>query len=370
MNLLKRFKFTSGHKRFTSTSPPLNVAPRVFPTTGFTTIPTSETVEEEHWAWYTPQSFYPVHVGDVLHSKDQGLYKLGFGTTATIWMCRDLRRNEYVCLKSMVYNYPSVQREIKAYKTLSESAMVSQAVGKRYVRLALDRFELAHGNRNYHFLIHEALGVTAEVFMGVCGGTLPIFYVKDLAYRMLHALEFVHNARVIHADLQAKNILLQIEDPTVLEEAEEGEMKEPSARKITEETVVFETRNLPGPVWGLIFGRHLFPRHGADEQTADKNQLARMVALLGPPPQQLLTNSGEHALLFFNEDGSAKGEVPNETLESLLASSLKRINKTMTTEESKAFLAFLKKTLTWTEEMRASASELLDDPWIERTKYE
>jgi serine/threonine-protein kinase SRPK3 len=89
-----------------------------------------------------------------------------------------------------------------------------------------------------------------------------------------------------------------------------------------------------------------------------------MVALLGPPPESLLADSGPRALEFFNEDGSAKGGVPNETLEIVLASSLEHAEKTMTVEESEAFLAFIRRTLTWTEESRASASELLDDHWI------
>jgi serine/threonine-protein kinase SRPK3 len=79
-----------------------------------------------------------------------------------------------------------------------------------------------------------------------------------------------------------------------------------------------------------------------DKQTADKNQLVQMVALLGPPPPQLLLpDSGPRALEFFNEDGSAKGEVPNETLESVLALSLECAGKTMMTEESEASLPSL-----------------------------
>lgn len=52
-----------------------------------------------------------------------------------------------------------------------------------------------------------------------------------------------------------------------------------------------------------------------------------MVALLGPSPEALLADSGPRALEFFNEDGSAKGDVPNETLESVLASSLEHAKK-------------------------------------------
>jgi hypothetical protein len=89
VHLLKRLESTAAYPR--SASHPRHVVPRVFPTTGFTIIPASETFEEEHWAWYTPQSFYPVRIGDVLRSKYQVLYKLGYGTTATVWMCRDLQ---------------------------------------------------------------------------------------------------------------------------------------------------------------------------------------------------------------------------------------------------------------------------------------
>ena len=74
MNLFKKFRPTTAHFRWASGIPA--VAPRLFPTTGFTTIPASEKIEEENWAWYTPKFFYPVHIGDVVHSKYQVLYKL------------------------------------------------------------------------------------------------------------------------------------------------------------------------------------------------------------------------------------------------------------------------------------------------------
>ena len=93
-----------------------------------------------------------------------------------------------------------------------------------------------------------------------------------------------------------------------------------------------------------------------------------MVALLGPPPEELLADSGPRALEFFNKDGSFKGEVPNATLESVLASSLEQADKAMTVEETKVFLAFIRRTLTWEAGKRASTSELLTDPWITNVK--
>jgi len=90
MNLFRGLRNLRSTTRSAAASQLRDVAPREFPTTGFTKIPASETVEEENWPWYMPQSFYPVRIGDVLHSKYQVLYKLGYGTTSTIWMCRDL----------------------------------------------------------------------------------------------------------------------------------------------------------------------------------------------------------------------------------------------------------------------------------------
>ena len=101
----------------------------------------------------------------------------------------------------MVCDYTSARREIKAYQALSEVSKASWSTGKQYVRQALDQFKLRWGDRDYHFLIHEPLGATVEFFLNISGGSLPIYYVKDLASQILHALEFIHSAQVIHAGL-------------------------------------------------------------------------------------------------------------------------------------------------------------------------
>ena len=101
----------------------------------------------------------------------------------------------------MVCDYTSVQREIKAYEALSKAPKTNRLTGKQYVRQALDQFELCQGDRDYHFLIHEPLGATVQFFLNFSGGSLPIYYVKDLASQILHALEFIHDAQVIHAGL-------------------------------------------------------------------------------------------------------------------------------------------------------------------------
>jgi len=48
-------------------------------------------LEEENWDLYSPEGFYPLHIGETLRSRYQVLGKLGYGAHSTAWLCRDLR---------------------------------------------------------------------------------------------------------------------------------------------------------------------------------------------------------------------------------------------------------------------------------------
>jgi hypothetical protein len=61
-----------------------------FPTSGFEVIKQSQILEEERFEGFKKGRYYPVNIGEVLGSKYQVLGKLGFGTTSTVWLARDL----------------------------------------------------------------------------------------------------------------------------------------------------------------------------------------------------------------------------------------------------------------------------------------
>ena len=64
--------------------------PRVFPSSGWDSIDTSLSVEEETIPTYRPEKFYPVHIGEVFNHRYQVVGKMGYGSSATVWLCRDL----------------------------------------------------------------------------------------------------------------------------------------------------------------------------------------------------------------------------------------------------------------------------------------
>lgn len=65
--------------------------PVVFPNDAFTPIPADQKVEEELLPNYVASEYYPVRIGEILRDRYQIIGKVGFGTTSTVWLARDLR---------------------------------------------------------------------------------------------------------------------------------------------------------------------------------------------------------------------------------------------------------------------------------------
>jgi serine/threonine-protein kinase SRPK3 len=64
--------------------------PLVSPKQGTILIPASEKVEEETLPGYVATRYYPVRIGQIFRDRYQVVGKLGFGTTSTVWLARDL----------------------------------------------------------------------------------------------------------------------------------------------------------------------------------------------------------------------------------------------------------------------------------------
>lgn len=66
-----------------STSPSLGVEfimPRSFPELGFKILDPAECIEEESLPGYTPELYYPVHIGEIFNARYQAFCKLGYET--------------------------------------------------------------------------------------------------------------------------------------------------------------------------------------------------------------------------------------------------------------------------------------------------
>lgn len=47
-------------------------------------------IEEETLPGYLAERYYPVRLGEVSQSRYKVIAKLGYGSSSTVWLCRDL----------------------------------------------------------------------------------------------------------------------------------------------------------------------------------------------------------------------------------------------------------------------------------------
>ncbi|KAJ9214878.1 hypothetical protein DTO166G4_3470 [Paecilomyces variotii] len=383
--------------------------PRIYPSSGWDSIDRSLLVEEESIPTYRPEKFYPAHIGEIFNHKYQVVGKLGYGSSATVWLCRDLSDYRYITLKIYTAS-TSVARETEIYKHLR--TIQSNHAGLLCLRSLIDNFQIQspYGHGVHTCLVHPPLGIS----LGQLTPLLPDRVMSSAMVRttirnILAALDFLHTeARVIHTDLQPNNILLGIKDGSILLKYEQAEFETPVPRKTLEDRTIYLSRPLPisygtpvlcdlgearlgtdqqrgdimpdiyrAPevvlnmtwdykvdiwnvgmlIWDLFEHRHLFSARDPKGKLDDGYHLAEIQAVLGSPPPEFLARS-ESSLQFWDKTGNWKGvtSLPDYNLETL--------EERLESDEKDDFLRFLRRMLCWIPEERATAKELLFDPWL------
>lgn len=64
--------------------------PLTFSSSNFIRIPAAQKIEEETIPAYVASRYYPVRLGEVFQHRYQIVGKLGYGTSSTVWLARDL----------------------------------------------------------------------------------------------------------------------------------------------------------------------------------------------------------------------------------------------------------------------------------------
>ncbi|PWY89520.1 kinase domain protein, partial [Aspergillus sclerotioniger CBS 115572] len=355
---------------------------------------------------YSKEHYYPDRIGEVLNSQYQIVTKLGFGSSSTVWLCRDLHTNRYLALKIHVRsNHPPPEVQISRYL---KSLPSTNLTGKRYIRLALDSFDIPGPYEIHICTLYEPAGIDIRDYIHCLeGDALPESLLRVTIRFMLIALDYLHEAKVIHTDIQPHNILLGIDDNSILAEMKEDEISDPAPRKQLSDRTIFATRGMPltsgEPVladlgearladgkgtqrglimpsvyrapevmlgmnwdskvdiqglgqtaWTLFEQGHLFTGQDLETDTDHARRFAEMISLLGPLPVEFLTRSQE-SLKFWDEDGKWKGcvVIPEQSLESR--------ESRLQDDDKMLFLRFLRKTLSWLPDERPMAKELLMD---------
>ncbi|KIH91389.1 serine protein kinase [Sporothrix brasiliensis 5110] len=177
---------------------------------------------------YYPGNLHPIDVGDILGDGERYkvLRKLGYGAFSTVWLARDLSKedggaeNRFVALKVVIAKAgrSADLPEVKLYKHL---ASVSQRADlDRHVTKLLDTFDISGPNGTHACLVFEPMGPTVSSMVGqlpqfvrrplFVKARYPLWMAKQIVRGALEALSFVHHHGVAHGDVQPGNFLFNL----------------------------------------------------------------------------------------------------------------------------------------------------------------
>ncbi|KAF1919640.1 kinase domain-containing protein [Ampelomyces quisqualis] len=382
-----------------------------FPTSGFEVVSDAVVHEEERLEEFNRGFYYPVNIGDVFASKYQVVGKLGFGATATVWLARDLQRHAYTTLKIFTREGMD-EEEYDLYKILSNGN--TSHPGYNHVRKALDMFIIPRQGGDHRCLVQNPMW---DSFKDLLNRNPSHRFTEELLRaglsQVLLALDYLHSeCNIIHTDIKADNFLIEIEDQDILKAFVDAEMTSPSPRKTVNGKPIYATRHFGLPkeygrvvlgdfgsavrsikpqihdaqpdvyrcpevmlrtewgcpadiwnvgtmIWDLFEDKHLF--YGIDpveKRYLTRAHLAEVIAMLGPPPPDLLKR-GSRTKDFFDDEGKWIANMPIPEGLTLESSEENLVGK-----EKEAFLEFVRCMLRWKPEDRMTAKELLNHPWL------
>ncbi|KAF6758026.1 CMGC/SRPK protein kinase [Ephemerocybe angulata] len=387
---------------------------KTFANPHFERIGANQLLEEENMPEFSTVGYYPMRIGDLLASRYQVVGKLGFGATSTVWLARDLPGRRHVALKVYVRSSSlgeSAFQELHAYQRL-EKGPVSHP-GRGAVRTLLDSFTVSGPEGEHQCLVHPPLWDSIWTFLARNPvGRLPIPVLAIVLRQVFLALDYCRECQVIHTDISPGNIMFGIGDPSVLEKFEQDELEHPTPRKETGGRIIYQSRELQIPsrfsepvlcdlgssvwgeeehredvqpdvyrspevilgvpwsyeidvwnigcaIWDMFEGGHLFdgtdPEHGVYRGRA---HLAEMIALLGPPPPELVAR-GALSSKFFSENGQFQAGIPIPR-----SISLTDMETNLEGSDKRMFVEFLAKMLQWDPKNRQTPKQLLKDEWL------
>ncbi|TWU70376.1 hypothetical protein ED733_000055 [Metarhizium rileyi] len=185
----------------------------------------SEPIDEELLSSERLKYFHPTQPSQILDGRFKIIAKLGFGSGSTVWLAENLAFKKW--FKSSVPRYVSIKipaLDANAADEIGWLRLISNAnpshEGLSHIRTPIDVFDLQGEGGTHTCLVFEPMRETLFQFQRRLPRQrlgLPIF--KAYMFCLLQALDYLHTeCRLIHTDIKDDNIMVTIEDDSVLKD--------------------------------------------------------------------------------------------------------------------------------------------------------
>ncbi|GFN18401.1 kinase domain-containing protein [Aspergillus tubingensis] len=223
-------------------------------------LPPEPKIEEEKVPGFKPSAYFPVKPGYIFNDRYEALTKLGWGTSSTVWLVRDLQQwkwlpERYLTLKIGTCNYAEghESHELNMEQCIRDAN--PKHLGHSFQRTFIDSFEEKSPNGTHICLAYEPLREPLTLLQGrFINDTFPLDIFKAYMKFLLIGLDYLHSeCKIIHTDIKAANILTTIEDPSVLHSFAQSQPSKPMSQKTIGDYTIYLCHNNFGRPKSLDF---------------------------------------------------------------------------------------------------------------------
>ncbi|KAK3296459.1 kinase-like domain-containing protein [Chaetomium fimeti] len=193
----------------------------------------------EYADYYRHGGFHPVDLGDVLgeDGRFRVVHKLGYGGQGTVWLCRDNVSKKWRAVKIMAAHSSTADCSHMKALELFDGASPDELEANG-IQLPLEHFWIEGPNGRHLCFVLPWLG--PEIL------DVPRYYchvpelVKDVCFRLVMALKFIHSRGLCHGDFRPANVLFRLVDGV-------DEWEEEAILKLLGEPVLVPVERIIGP---------------------------------------------------------------------------------------------------------------------------
>ncbi|OAX79303.1 serine/threonine protein kinase [Emergomyces africanus] len=148
----------------------------------------------------TPHVFYPLYLGEVLDERYLVEHKIGFGGFSTVWMAHDLKTKRDVALKIFSLG------EWGEHETHMQNEILQNVQDTSNLVTCSATFLLPSGSsKSYHRVL--VLPLLGPCITSLILDRMALAIRMSAAKQLLEALERIHQAGIIHRDLNESNCM-------------------------------------------------------------------------------------------------------------------------------------------------------------------